>query len=363
MVSFHRKNNDFQSFVQCRRRWLLSFGFILTKFDISHGAFYIHPVEKNSFGTLNEFRNSKDLFGKRNKQAKRGGRRKRHEAIQSFDEKEQQLSNNKTIASPSSSQSFSETTLRKPSQTKQCWVRLERSSSSSPLDVCLIEIDDTSWWEQANNSNPYGARLWPPSLAISKFLAKYLDHVRASDYYVTEVGCGTGLISIVAAACGAKALATDVSATALSLVQEGWSQTSNRLSSEKSKGNLEVTSFDLFSNEMLPMQDTNKSCILVASAVLYDKDLAKAMAGRVMEACEKGVWVILADDDTGLREGGREVFEEEWEKLVTKKGLDTSGRISSQWSHSTIQQKDVFGWSNKPVQLLHFNRPDLQITD
>jgi predicted nicotinamide N-methyase len=256
--------------------------------------------------------------------------------------------------------------LEKPKKHKKCWVRLDGLSSSIPLDVCLIEIDDASWWEHKDNVNPFGARLWPPSLALAKFLAKYPLDV---NHQVIEVGCGTGLISIVAAASGATAIATDVSDVALSLVKEGWSETSLRLHKTKSPiGNLTVSSFDVFSNDPLPFQKlsgkqqesssilTSPRCILVASAVLYDKTLAKAMSKRVMEACEYGAWVILADDDTGLREGGRATFESEWERLVAEK-KETNMKIRSQWTHETVQQRDVFGWVDKKVQVLHLNYP------
>ena len=317
-------------------------------------------------------RNDLSLFAKtKQKKNKTGGRGRRSKQV-ALDEnvqvtEHQKVDQNKETSQRRKSSKTTGTVLQRPTKTKKCWVRLDRPSS--PLDVCLVEINDASWWEQEDNVNPFGARLWPPSLALAKFLAKYLDDDENKNAVtsVVEVGCGTGLISIVAAGCGATAIATDVSDVALSLVEKGWSETSQRLKkAELPIGNLTVSSFDLFSKDPLPFpqeqqqqqnQSSSPSCILVASAVLYDKTLAKAMAQRVMEACNMGAWVILADDDTGLREGGRAIFEAAWQKLLDEN--IGNNPIQSQWTHETVQQKDVFGWSNKKVQLLHLNHPSL----
>jgi predicted nicotinamide N-methyase len=314
------------------------------------------------------------LFAKtKQKKKKTGGRGRRSKQLP-LDEtvqvaEHQNVDQHKETSQRRKSSKTTRRALRQPTKTKTCWVRLDRPSS--PLDVCLVEINDASWWQQENNVNPFGARLWPPSLALAKFLANYLDEDEHKNAVtsVVEVGCGTGLISIVAAGCGATAIATDVSDVALSLVEKGWSETSQRLKkAELPIGNLTVCSFDVFSKDPLPFpqhqhqqekqnQSSSPSCILVASAVLYDKTLAKAMAQRVMEACNMGAWVILADDDTGLREGGRAIFEAAWQKLLDEN--TGCNPIQSQWTHETVQQKDVFGWSNKKVQLLHLNHPPL----
>jgi predicted nicotinamide N-methyase len=317
------------------------------------------------------FRMSLPLYAKSKQNKRKGGRRGRlsNQIIQ------------EDKAEPSSPSTLSRTgnNLRPPTKTKKCWIRLDRFNSSSPIDICLVEINDASWWEQENNINPYGARVWPPSLAVARFLAKYLDEKEDSNYHVVEVGCGTALIAMTAGACGATAIATDVSNIALSLAKQGWSETAQRLQQTGSmKGNFNVASFDLLSNNALPLprvcwdssksasgggepsiQSTTPHCILVASAVLYEKTLAKAIAKRVMEACDKGAWVILADDDTGLREGGRVIFEAEWQELTEKHERSTGRRYRSQWTHETVKQKDVFGWTDKKVQLLHVNHPPL----
>ncbi|CAJ1934472.1 unnamed protein product [Cylindrotheca closterium] len=312
-------------------------------------------------------------------------------------------------------------------QTKRCWLRLETKTNPSPpppaglpLDICLVEIQDNAWWksqeefqsstidgEQKDHekkiNNPYGTRVWPPSLALAEFLSDYIltptDPIISESnttttrttpsYQVLEIGCGTGLVSMAAALCGAKTMATDVAPMTLRLLQQGWSETCDKQRKHKEKikakqlrpplpeeqgddpckimdGNLEMALFDVTSSDPLPWpkeaSDSNGADkpqrILVASAVFYDASLAKAIAQRCFHAChEERAWVILADDDTGLREGGREVFEVAWERLVANDSRKKKKK-KSPWVHTTVEQKTVFGWVNKPVQLLHLNYPE-----
>ena len=276
--------------------------------------------------------------------------------------------------------------------------------SSSPIDVCVVQVNDERWWqeqEDGENSNPFGARLWPSSLACAQFLCQHinnsirrishhnddqrLQHLHDQEVVVLEIGCGTGLVSIGAAVCGASVVATDISPIALRLTKAGWSETQKRCKKTRNNKNcmgmLSVSSFDLFSkqplsqlldatgikpssssstdpttNSPLSGSSTPTQPIVVASAVLYDATLAKAIAHRVFEAVtELNAWVILGDCDTGLRENGREVFETELQKLYVKKKGTTP--VTCLTSYQDVKQQE-FGWANKPVQIIHYNPPD-----
>ena len=151
---------------------------------------------------------------------------------------------------------------------------------------------------------------------------------------VLELGCGTGLPSLVAASLGASVVATDISTVVLQLLQAGWKGCVPR------KGTLSSQLFNVMDTSMpFPQAD-----IVIASAVLYDADLAKALAQRVIEACENGAWVILGDDETGERDGGRSAF-----LSVT----DAAGIKST--STETIVVNQALGWQAKAVKLIHFN--------
>jgi predicted nicotinamide N-methyase len=61
---------------------------------------------------------------------------------------------------------------------------------------------------------PYWAELWPAGLALAAALPQALRDLR-----VVELGCGLGIPSLVAAARGARVLATDWSGDALALLE------------------------------------------------------------------------------------------------------------------------------------------------
>lgn len=197
---------------------------------------------------------------------------------------------------------------------------------------------------------------------------------------------------MAAALCGAKVMATDVAPITLKLLEKGWSETCDKQRKHREKllptgqqpaevselstcevvdENLNMGLFDVFSSDPLPWPEPSSAGrngsarrphqrILVASAVLYEASLAKALARKCFQACRQdGAWVILADDDTGLREGGREVFETEWDRLSAMMACSDEERNSmkSSWIRTTVEQKAVFGWVDKKVQLLHLNYP------
>jgi predicted nicotinamide N-methyase len=208
------------------------------------------------------------------------------------------------------------------------------------LKVVLVQVDDDDWWTE-NDMNPYGTKLWPASLGIAQLLASENLAKRS----VLELGCGTGLVSLVAAKRGAHAVATDVSPLVLSLVREGWEAASC------SSGTIKTAVFDVTSSSPLPIHSTELPPIVVASAMMYQANLAEALAKRVSEAYRLGAWIIIGDDDTGNREGGRERFEANLQRHLQ---LD-----DVRWVHSTVKCKEL-KWAQKHVEILQLNNPSLQ---
>eukprot|EP00978_Attheya_sp_CCMP212_P047807 scaffold434113_cov51-Attheya_sp.AAC.1 len=241
------------------------------------------------------------------------------------------------------------------------------SSSSMRLWVSQVE-EDAKWWE--DSENPYGARMWPSSLGICQFLLEQ-DPKLFIGRNVLELGCGTGLVSMVAAKLGANVMATDISKVVLNLAQTGW-QASTRTTTNTKKettttqqqqqqqqqhGTWTTGIFDLTSDLPLPLNapgsaDESSSPfppLVLAGAVLYEADLAEVLARRVAEAVNDfGAWVIIGDDDTGQREGGRGLFEAELERLGIAPLLSMS---------TTTVKCKALSWNEKQVTLLHINSP------
>ena len=265
-------------------------------------------------------------------------------------------------------------TIPEPTALRKQIISLERPPSNngtdlepnSAISVCMVEVDDKEWWENPENNNPYGGKLWPSSLAIAEYLTTMGN---LNGYDVLELGCGNGLVSIVAAATGARVVASDISPTAMKLTKIGWLETQKRRmqiernvqeKNEEKKddkvataGSLNTFILDLFSKRPLPLSASSPNTkIVVATAMMYEAGLAKILAHRAFEACSRGAWVIIGDDDTGEREGGRDLFLSEFQKLEKSKGVS----FKKEQIRSTVKSKTM-NWSSKQVILVHLNSP------
>jgi predicted nicotinamide N-methyase len=82
------------------------------------------------------------------------------------------------------------------------------------LDAMLDNIDPITFAE--DERLPYWAELWPSAIG----LARYLDReVPLHGKHVLELGCGLGLLGVVAARDGARMLCTDYEADALAFAR------------------------------------------------------------------------------------------------------------------------------------------------
>ncbi len=89
-----------------------------------------------------------------------------------------------------------------------------RLTKIKDLDAMLEEVDPVTFAD--DERLPYWADLWPSAIG----LARYLDReVSLQDKRVLELGCGLGLLGVVAARDGARVLCTDYEADALSFAR------------------------------------------------------------------------------------------------------------------------------------------------
>lgn len=352
---------------------------------------------------------AKKSRGGRRQKSSRGGRGRRQKDQQV---EENDATNNNIISGVPRSvpavpppKSYRRSTLRiRPLQTLAS-PQAPASSSRPHIDIAMFDIDDADWWEAKTllqeagerrrgggdatknhaSDNPFGTRAWPPSLVVAQLLAG----LPSSDIVgrpIVEIGCGTGLVSITAGGLGANAIATDISPLVLQLTRRGWKETLAGLQMARSDdaevGTLSTSIFDVTSSDPLPidryrgpleqttsmagdtdqLQEQNEQQpIVIATSVLYEADLAEAMANRVAEAAAMGAWVIVGDCDSGQREGGREIFEMKLEKRLklirAENGGDGDVQRKICWNPAVARCPEL-GWREKNVRLLHLNSPD-----
>ncbi len=89
-----------------------------------------------------------------------------------------------------------------------------RLAKIADLDAMLDDVDPVTFTE--DERLPYWADLWPSAVG----LARYLDRrVPLDGQRVLELGCGLGLLGVVAARHGARVLCTDYEAEALAFTR------------------------------------------------------------------------------------------------------------------------------------------------
>lgn len=123
---------------------------------------------------------------------------------------------------------------------------------------------------------PYGRVLWPSAIACARVLGTM------KPCRVLELGCGTGLVSLVAARAGHDVLATDVDDAALAAV---------RSAAQLARVRLRTATFDVRGAEPLPVGID----VVVAADLMYEEVLAAALARRVIAALAAGACAVLGD--------------------------------------------------------------------
>lgn len=306
--------------------WFITFYWVPAVFAFTCNSF----LDKSSCIVLSAKRN------KQQKSASPGRRGRRRDAISTT------LEDDLTASHAATS-----TLARLSSPFKTRAVKLPIDVDSQTAVVVHEIVPNDTWWNDDQNDNPYGARLWPSALHVAQTLLQD-DNLDLRDHCILEIGSGTGLVSIAAAAAGATVLATDISPTCLALVQAGWRDTLEQQQSTIVRGgSLTTQVFDICSNDPLPLVNHKPPTLIVAGAMLYDATLAAALARRVAQA---SCWVVIGEDDTGFRHNGRATF---------LKALDDCIKddVMVQCTPSTTIACPQLGWKAKQVQIMHFNKP------
>ena len=179
----------------------------------------------------------------------------------------------------------------------------------SPDLPWLLEADwNNSGDETIQRHDPLSSCYWPAAAPLAKLIARIVAEDENRPYSYLELGCGTGLCSLTAAASGAASvLATDISATSLEYTAAAATAQSLTVQTRL----FDATALD----EPLPRADA-----LLLSDVFVTDDLATAFAARVAEALTVGFARILVVDP------GRSTRETFLAALVERrKGEDDDG--------------------------------------
>lgn len=150
------------------------------------------------------------------------------------------------------------------------------------LEYASVSALVADWSLTSDNLDPFGLVLWPGADALAELIASEVDMTGLS---VVELGCGTGLCSLVAASQGAsKVLATDANPEPLELVAAAAAQ--QRLTAVRT---------EVFNMCAGAARLPSSIDLVLAADVCYSDTIARALAARCAEASAAGVRSLVTD--------------------------------------------------------------------
>ena len=134
--------------------------------------------------------------------------------------------------------------------------------------------------------------VWPSSVAVAEELARGAAGLRGLK--VLEIGAGCGLGALAACRLGAEVLATDASAVALRLCEDG-ARVATRV---EGAGGFRLRFLDVF--DLIEVENALadfRPDLILCSDVLYDGKMARAVAQVLLAACrgKHGAAALVAD--------------------------------------------------------------------
>ena len=156
------------------------------------------------------------------------------------------------------------------------------------LEYARVSALVAEWSAGTGELDPFGVVLWPGADALAEIAVGEIDFAGCS---TLELGCGTGLCSLVAASRGAiRALATDSNPEPLELVAAAAAQ--------QGLASVRTEVFDMCSDAPL----AHGIDVLLAADVCYSERIARALAARCAQASAAGVQCLVTDSVNIARE-------------------------------------------------------------
>jgi predicted nicotinamide N-methyase len=150
-------------------------------------------------------------------------------------------------------------------------------------------IDDSINVNEAYD--PFGVVTWPSSEVAASILS--MTHTKSTsncfqDRIVLDLGCGTGLSTLMALSLGASVIAMDNNPITLGLIEAAVDKNFGK----QGRNRLETREFNVFSDNILPPCD-----YMILSDMLYSTALATRCAERAYEAISNDARVLITDPE------------------------------------------------------------------
>jgi predicted nicotinamide N-methyase len=159
---------------------------------------------------------------------------------------------------------------------------------------------------------PFWAEIWPSSLGLIKYLARYSQELR--DKTVLELGCGVGVLGIAAQLCGGILTQSDYMTEALQFASVNASR--NGLKPAKTL----LADWRSFHSEI-------RYDWIIGSDILYEKKLHPYLYDIFDHVLAEGGRVVLADPGRGYaRQFINETLPKQWVVDCCRESVDQDGQ-------------------------------------
>ncbi|HSH70694.1 MAG TPA: methyltransferase [Deferrisomatales bacterium] len=170
----------------------------------------------------------------------------------------------------------------------------------------------------ADERFPYWAELWPASLALAEFLVR---RGLPPGVETLELGCGTGLVGVVAARLGARVLFTDFEEDALAFARANHALNLGR------PGRTRLVDW------RDPPADLAADLVLAAD-VLYERRFLDPFLDTLMQALRPGGTALVAEPGRAIAEGSVEALEQRGlRRELHLEEVTAGGREHGVWIH------------------------------
>lgn len=152
-----------------------------------------------------------------------------------------------------------------------------------PLDAdALLDDPEVVARFERDEYMPYWATLWPGALLLAEFMDTWQPERKTPGPLMLELGCGLGLVSVVAAARGHDVIASDYDGAALAFVAANCKQNDVALRS-------------IVSIDWRMTYDAFRPSLILAADVLYEARYLDPVARFVRQHLAPGGTALIAD--------------------------------------------------------------------